>query len=335
MQASVDLVASGRDEKNAILAEDHADIEKFAASSRKLLATTIGDVNHFEQRVALDETRRAIQAMKKDLAEVQSGRERVLKLAVDGKDAEARAEAAKVRAIVDRVETAIDTIQADEERLGQQTSDDATAEYVKARNLMLTLLGVAVVLAVAVALVLTRVITTAVGRVAGAAQHIAGEDLPSLVRVAKALAAGDLTQDAAITAERIDVRGKDELGVMAGDFNSMIDGLRQTGAAFAEMSVGLRETIGQVQAAANGLAGTSDQLGQAATQTSGIVQHVTHAIQNVAAGSSETSRSAQTSNEAVEELSQAIEGIARGAAEQASQVQAVSAQARRADRRRD
>src|SRR3954451_23701229 len=143
MQASVDLVASGRDEKNAILAEDHADIEKFAASSRKLLATTIGDVNHFEQRVALDETRRAIQAMKKDLAEVQSGRERVLKLAVDGKDAEARAEAAKVRAIVDRVETAIDTMQADEERLGQQASDDATAEYVKARNLMLTLLGVA------------------------------------------------------------------------------------------------------------------------------------------------------------------------------------------------
>ena len=93
-------------------------------------------------------------------------------------------------------------------------------------------------------MVLTRVITIAVGRVAGAAQHIAGEDLPSLVRVAKALAAGDLTQDAAITAERIDVRGKDELGVMAGDFNSMIDGLRQTGAAFAEMSVGLRETIG-------------------------------------------------------------------------------------------
>src|SRR5689334_19263433 len=53
MQANVDLVASGRDEKNAILADDHADIEKFAVSSRKLLAGTIDHIARFEQLAAL------------------------------------------------------------------------------------------------------------------------------------------------------------------------------------------------------------------------------------------------------------------------------------------
>ena len=66
---------------------------------------------------------------------------------------------------------------------------------------------------------------------------------------------------------------------------------------------------------------------QAAAQTSGVVQQVTQAMQNVAAGSQDTSRSAQATNEAVDQLGQAIDGIARGASEQARQVQAVSATA--------
>ena len=74
------------------------------------------------------------------------------------------------------------------------------------------------------------------------------------------------------------------------------------GLAFQNMTVSLRDVIGQVQESAVGLAGYVGAVGQAAAQTSGVVQQVTQAVQNVAAGAQETSRSAQASSEAVDQL---------------------------------
>jgi len=208
-------------------------------------------------------------------------------------------------------------------------NDHILAAYTRAWWLMCGALAVSLAFGVGVGLLLARGITGAVGRVATAAAQIAQEDLPSFVRVTKALANGDLTQDVTVTTTHVQVTSKDELGAMAADFNLMIDQLQETGSAFAEMSANLREVIGRVKESADGVAGASDQLGQAASQTSGIVQQVAHAVQNVAAGAQDTSRSAQASNESVTQLGQAIDGIARGASDQADQVQAVSMTATR------
>ncbi|MFN8633626.1 MAG: methyl-accepting chemotaxis protein [Chloroflexota bacterium] len=172
-----------------------------------------------------------------------------------------------------------------------------------------------------------------------------GRTLEQVTTAADGIALGDLDQT-------IDVCSRDEVGRLAASFRQIIAYQRQVatvanamangdltttisaksekdvlGIAVAQMSVNLRELIGQVQAAVVGLAGTSCQLGQAANQTSGVVQQVSGAIQNVAAGAQDTSRSAVASNEAVGQLGQAIDGIARGATDQARQVQAVSATA--------
>jgi methyl-accepting chemotaxis protein len=174
------------------------------------------------------------------------------------------------------------------------------------------------------------------------ARSIAGP-LKVIIGAAQGLAVGNIDQ-------RIEMDRKDEIGQTATAFRSMIAYQREManvaeamaagdltkdvepksekdvlGRAFREMVTSLRDLIGEVQASADGLAGTSSQLGQAASQTSGVVQQVTQAIQNVAAGSQEASRSAQASNESVNQLTQAIDGIARGASEQARQVQDVSA----------
>jgi methyl-accepting chemotaxis protein len=157
--------------------------------------------------------------------------------------------------------------------------------------------------------------------------------------IAHRLAQGDLR-------ETLEADSTDELGKMAAAMSQVIGYQRQMaalattvaagdltaqiqpksdhdalGAAFEAMVTNLRSLIGQVRASADGLANTSGQLGQAASQTSGVVQQVTQAVQNVAMGAQDTSRSAQTSNEAVDQLSQAIDSIARGAADQARQVQ--------------
>src|SRR5581483_2327533 len=122
-----------------------------------------------------------------------------------------------------------------------------------------------------------------------------------MAAVASAIAAGDLTHD---------VRPQSERDVL--------------GNAFERMLVNLRDLVGQVQVSANALAGTSDQLGQAAGQTNGAVQQVTAAVQQVAAGAQEQSSGAQSSNRAVEQLLRAIDQVAKGAEEQARSVAVAS-----------
>jgi len=125
-----------------------------------------------------------------------------------------------------------------------------------------------------------------------------------IAAVATAVADGDLTRDVAPKGER------DALGN-----------------AFRRMTLGLRDTISQVQASARGVAGASDQLGAASSQTGVAVQQVSQAIDNVATGSQETSRQAQAANGAMGQLTQVVDGISRGAQEQARQVQSASATA--------
>jgi methyl-accepting chemotaxis protein len=166
-----------------------------------------------------------------------------------------------------------------------------------------------------------------------------------LRRAAQGLARGDVDQS-------IDVRSKDEIGDLAAAFREMVTYQREIsdvasaiaagdltqkvepkgdhdalGTAFAAMVTNLRGIVGQVKSSANGVAKTSEQLGQAATQTSDAVQQVAQAVQSVAAGSYDASSSTQASRESVSELGQAIDGIARGASDQAQQIQAVSATA--------
>jgi methyl-accepting chemotaxis protein len=201
------------------------------------------------------------------------------------------------------------------------------AGYTMALKLTGGLAAVAVVVGAGVAFGLSRSISRSVGLVAGTARRIARDDLPSFVRVAKALAAGDLTQDVAVTAQRVEVRSTDELGQMVADFNQMIDALRDTGAAFTEMSSGLRDLVGEVQSSAKSVADTSQRVGRLGAETGVGVQRVTQAVQGVAGAAQASSQSARATNAAVEQLSQAIVGIARGAANQARQVQATGSTA--------
>jgi len=167
-------------------------------------------------------------------------------------------------------------------------------------------------------------VTAAASALGQAARQLAEEDMPDFVERIRALASGDLTQQMTITASRLAVLKRDELGRIAGDFNRLLDSLHDTGIAFGAMSESLRDLIGQVQTSALSLTETSAQLSEASVQSGQAVHQVTLAVQNVAAGAQDSSRSAQQTNHAIGQLARAIDGIARGASEQARQVQTVS-----------
>ena len=170
-------------------------------------------------------------------------------------------------------------------------------------------------------------VTAAAGALAQAARQLAEQDMPDFVERMRALSAGDLTQQMTVTARRVDLPKRDELGRIAADFNTLIDSLHETGDAFGSMSQNLRELIREVQDSALSLNDTSEQLSTASMQAGSVVQQVTLAVQHVAVGAQDSSRNAHETNYAISQLAQAIDGIARGASEQARQIQAVSATA--------
>jgi methyl-accepting chemotaxis protein len=169
-----------------------------------------------------------------------------------------------------------------------------------------------------------RGITRRVQQVTVAARHIAEDDLPALVSVARALAAGDLTMRPTIGATRLAITGDDEIGHLGNAFNQMIDELKATEAAFAETSSNLRRLVGQIQESALRLAGTADELEGSTVQTSTTVDQVARAVQQVASGAQDQSSGAQESHYAVTQLLGVIDQVARGAQDQAVSVSTAS-----------
>jgi methyl-accepting chemotaxis protein len=222
------------------------------------------------------------------------------------------------------VSASLDSLQA---KLGDDVRQDAARNQAEAGQayLLTRIVGiVGVVASLGIALLLARSIVGATAVVARAAQQLATVELPALAAAAAALAEGDLTHKLRITAQPLQLRRKDELGKMAGDFNLAIAALQQVGSAFDNMTAQLHQLVGDVQHTAVSLADASAQLGMSANQASSSVQQVTQVSQNVAQGAQVTSQSAQQTNVAVEELVRAIDAISRGASDQAAQLQAAS-----------
>jgi methyl-accepting chemotaxis protein len=206
-------------------------------------------------------------------------------------------------------------------------ADEVDAAATQAFWVMSALSVAALLAGLGIALWLARSISGRVRQVQATLTSLAERCATSLSAALDAMARNDLTVMVTPVTAPLPHCGTDEIGETARVTNSLRDKIVAMVGSYERARGELQTLIGQVQDAANGVASTSEQMGQAANQTSGVVQQVTQAVQNVAAGSADTSRSAQASNEAVIQLGQAIDGIAKGASEQARQVQAVSATA--------
>jgi methyl-accepting chemotaxis protein len=219
---------------------------------------------------------------------------------------------------------ALDDFTASQVQQMTSSNDDLSQMLEKSRTLTLALFAFAAVFGIGIALVVARGIAKPLALVSAAAKRIAEEDLPSIVKVASALADGDLTQTVEVTATAVAVNQKDELGRMATDFNHMIEELQAAGSAMREMSASLRSVVGQTRSAAITLSETAQQLGANSTQTGAAAAQVAERVQGVSTGFQSTRLNAHNTQQSVEQLTQAIDGIAHGAGDQAQQIQAAS-----------
>ncbi|HEY8475903.1 MAG TPA: methyl-accepting chemotaxis protein [Chloroflexota bacterium] len=203
---------------------------------------------------------------------------------------------------------------------GATMNSTVSAQAQSSTQFLLAAVALALGVALGVGLLVSRGIGRGVSAVTAAAQRIAHEDLRSFVDAARALADGDLSKEVVVTTQHLAVRGGDEIGAMAGAFNSMLDGLHEAGDAFRHMVRNLREVVGELQASSAQLALASGQLEQVAAQSGQATQQVATTITSVGQSAQAQARAAQDGHHAVDQLGSAIDQVAKGAREQATAV---------------
>lgn len=182
-------------------------------------------------------------------------------------------------------------------------------------------IGAALLLVILVLLwIISGTIARPIRMVADVAHKITSIDLQSLVNEMDYLAQGDLTRSLTINTESIEVKSKDEVGQLAGAFNTMIERLHATGDSFCEMSANLRNMICGVMNTADGVRSASNNLQFASEQSSETTSQIATTIQQVVSGTQQQTENITKTAVTVNQMGRSIDGVAQGAEELAAAV---------------
>ena len=156
------------------------------------------------------------------------------------------------------------------------TEADATATGASAKTVLLSVSGLALLLSIALALLITRSIVSPLRKLEAATETAAN---------------GDLTVQLANTS-------RDEIGVVSRSFDTMTSSLR--------------EIVGRVVEAAKSQANTSEEMARASEQTGIAIGQIASTVEEVARGASDQAQANQRVTRAVEEMARGIEQVAQG-----------------------
>lgn len=176
---------------------------------------------------------------------------------------------------------------------------------------------VAVVIGLGLGFLVSRGITRPLQAVTEVSQQIVNVDLPSLVAALSAMARGDLTGSMSVTAQPLPLTSGDEVGMMTAAFNTIIERLQEANVAFEQMTVNLRQLVGQVTENAHYVSTASSQLADTAEQAGQATAQIATTIQQVTQGTTQQTESVGRASLIVEQVSRAIDSVATGAQEQA------------------
>jgi methyl-accepting chemotaxis protein len=165
-------------------------------------------------------------------------------------------------------------------RAGSVASASKAADRAQFIGILASVIGV--LMAIGLALVITRSITAPLARLQDA--------------TAKA-AEGDLTVQLGSSA-------KDELGVVSRSFDAMV--------------TSLRDIVSRVVDAAGTQTATADEMARASSQTTQAIGQIASTVEEVAKGASEQAIAAQRITETVQEMAHGIEQVAQGGQSAAS-----------------
>ena len=199
-------------------------------------------------------------------------------------------------------------------------AEDSQGVVSSLKQLEFVLLGIGAVVLLLIVVFIRKTIVNKLRDVTTIANVISSEALPTMTDRLKSVAAGDLTQQYAVSLEQVKVSSSDEVGQIGIAFNGIIDRLNDSASSYNSMvdnmSVlidGVRETADSVNEAATEMSDAAEQAGEA-------TQGIASTSQQVASGAQEQAAGIQSSVELINELNSGLEKINAGSVEQTQSV---------------
>ncbi len=266
--ANVFLIKSSRAVRNAILDDNEADIRQRMSDLVRYREGFTATISGYEKTLLLQANRDKTAALRRRFEELGPKQDRVVGLALAGKDAEAKAGLKEIRAMADQVESALDEQEAGKLALMQKSAGEAQQTYEAARTAMLATTVGALVLALVLAMTLGRIIAN---------------PLKEAATVLGRVAEGDFTV-------RLDTHSKDEVGQMAASLNRAVEDMRS---ALTE----IRSRSGEVSEAAENLASASEELSSGAQEQASSLEETSASLEEITATVKQNADSARQANQ--------------------------------------
>ena len=251
-----------------------------------------------------------------------------------GSSAGALAEMKKSKDLVSSLSELGDTMMDYNHSQAKVTAHQAQESYASARLVVIGLLALAVVLGTLIGVLITRYMTKTLAQVSERMETLNTICITNLHQAVEAMEQGDLTAKITTGTQALDIHAKDEFGQVAATFNAMLERVEATIGSFRTSQTGLSTLVhqmqasaGQVDAAANTLAGTSRQISAATEEITATMQEVAEASEQSARGANEVATGSATQAasisegaELVKQLADAVRSVAKDSetAEQAA-----------------
>lgn len=256
---------------------------------------TTENMEFYKSSLVMDEDKTLYAAFEKVMTEYREARQKVVDSAVAGDFKEAEKQTQDVvRPLADKVQECIDKLVEFNTNDAQSNVDSANSDFISSRNNIVMILVISAALALAIGIVISRVITG---------------PLKEVNNVSSKIADGDLTAD---IKPRF-LKYKDEIATVAKNVEAMKQGLITT---------------------VSGIKGATDNLGQQVDSTNETLSDLNDRItdtsaatEELSASMEETGASAEEMNATATEIGNAVEMVANMAGEGATKAGEIQARA--------
>jgi methyl-accepting chemotaxis protein len=270
-----------RSMRNTLIMDKKDQIEKELERIQEARKTIKDRLDKLEAGIRSDKGKALLKAIGDVRGVYVTGQDQFLKLIADGKQEEAKVLLlTEVRAKQLAYFKAVNDLLAFQGELMEATGQEAIETYNAARNLMLALAGIAIVLATGIAFWVTRSITRPVNEAVG---------------VANQLANGDLTV-------RIEVDSKDETGMLLTAMQNMV-------ARLSQIITEVRSAADNLSSASEEVSATAQSLSQASSEQAASVEETSASVEQMSASINQNTENAKvTDSMASQAAKQATEG---------------------------
>ncbi|MFN8508417.1 MAG: methyl-accepting chemotaxis protein [Dehalococcoidia bacterium] len=310
---------SGREQQTALLnAKDAAKRDAAIAAARQAMTSATESATLYHETFIDDADAAAWATIEKQIADVFQERDRLLKTLesgdLDGALTQAGASTAKVRAMNDAVEAAIEVNQKQADRDSAAVASASTS----ARTQLVGATVIAAVLGLAVAFFISRKLKKDVDTIVGRLQSIEGNCVTDLRNGMQAMRDGDLTRAVTPVTPKIPSPVKDEIGVAATAINATIDGVVATVEAYNAMRASLADLVRDVRENASSVLSASSQLSESSEQMASATTQIASAITEVTQSATQLASLSQQSAEEIERVAAGSQELAAAAASNAT-----------------